>query len=467
MTESKFSESPQVERDFSPMIGRKVAIACGVALALAIGLVAGYRAWLRAQIRAQITEIKKAHLPVTLADLNDWYKAVPARENAAIQFLDNFYAIKPGSNETKIPIVGNGVLPKTSEAINGVTQAQIAKYLANSSNALQALHRAVQLDKSRYPIDLEFGAATLLPHLNRIREAQNLLQLDAVFASEIGDDAGALEAVLDQLRLARSLRNEPVMISQIIRLCSIFVAIQSVERIISILPLSDGEIDQLSAVMLETEGELADCWQHLMVGERSMGIDIFQMPLPKVMQMMNDFDSASGGPLYSFVLTARRAVGIWDADFLFFLKTIARANSLAARNYPESIREAANITSTTTRLNSSHTISALLMPNFESGISKLVGTQAALRACRLALAIEKYRTKKGHPPEDLQQLVPEYLKTLPLDPGNDSPFRYTLRETGYTIQSTLPKASATTRLREFDASGNSEGNVAFVVERRR
>ena len=93
-------------------------------------------------------------------------------------------------------------------------------------------------------------------------------------------------------------------------------------------------------------------------------------------------------------------------------------------------------------------------------------TRYLLRACRLALAVEKYRSKIGRVPENLQQLAPEYLKTLPLDPGNGLPFRYTPRETGYAILSTVPKSSAPTRLREKDASGVSEGNVAFVVERR-
>ncbi len=442
MTEPNFRKTAEWECDFRPMIGRRVATTFGVMMALAIAIVAGYRLWLRKQIDREIAEIRKAGLPVTLAELNNWYKAVPPRENAGVQLLDNFYIVKPASKNVKIPIVDNRALPKASEAWADATKDQIIKYLDSNSNGLQVLHQAVQWETSRYPIDLNLGAGTLLPHLSKMREASNLLQLTAALAAETGNHARAVESVLDQLRLARTLRQEPVMISQIVRLRVINDAVGSVERIASILSLSTGDIDRLSEALLKAEEDLADCWQRLMLGERSMGIDIFQMPLHKVMQMMDDFDSASGRPLYSLVLTVRKTVGIWDADYLFFLTTIARANNLAARNYPEAIREAANITSSISPLNSNHTISALLMPNFENGLSKLVGTQAVLREGRLALAIEKYRAKTERVPENLQQLVPEYLKNLPLDPGNGAPFRYIPRETGYTLRCRCRKRGA-------------------------
>jgi hypothetical protein len=48
----------------------------------------------------------------------------------------------------------------------------------------------------------------------------------------------------------------------------------------------------------------------------------------------------------------------------------------------------------------------------------------ALRAtARAGLAVEAYRRKHGKPPERLEQLVPEFLPTLPVDPRDGQPLR--------------------------------------------
>ena len=43
---------------------------------------------------------------------------------------------------------------------------------------------------------------------------------------------------------------------------------------------------------------------------------------------------------------------------------------------------------------------------------------------RLQLSIVDYLAKKGHPPDDLSQLVPEYLVSIPVDPNTDKPYSY-------------------------------------------
>ena len=50
-------------------------------------------------------------------------------------------------------------------------------------------------------------------------------------------------------------------------------------------------------------------------------------------------------------------------------------------------------------------------------------------SCRMALAIAKYDNKHGHPPDYLEELVPDYIDTVPIDPFSreGKPFEYRVR----------------------------------------
>ena len=52
-----------------------------------------------------------------------------------------------------------------------------------------------------------------------------------------------------------------------------------------------------------------------------------------------------------------------------------------------------------------------------------------------ALAIERFRIDRGHPPERLEELAPEYLDAIPQDPYDGQPLRYRRDESYYMLYS--------------------------------
>ncbi|MDB6037013.1 MAG: hypothetical protein JWM99_854, partial [Verrucomicrobiales bacterium] len=352
-----------------------VIVFCSIVVLLLVAIV-GFRAWLHHQIQKEITDIRKAHHPVTLAESNAAYTPVPIRENAAVYFSEHFYSVKSDTNESKLPFVGRGSLPKPNIPLDEKTKAHMGAYLAKNAKGIETIHEAMQLPKSRYPIDLEMGPSTLLPHLSKIREAENLLQLKTALNIENGDRAAALESLQDHLRLANTLSNEPVMISQIVRLAAIQLAVASAERVISVAQLSNVEIDILAAAFAEAERSLANSWERLVMDERTTGIGLFKMPTREV---MNQIDTGESESIYFMVVGARRLVGLWDADMLFYLKTLARAEKLDQRTYVDAIKESDEINASIERSGTPHTISRVLLPNFGNAITKLADARAAVR----------------------------------------------------------------------------------------
>ncbi|MDB6040428.1 MAG: hypothetical protein JWM99_4269, partial [Verrucomicrobiales bacterium] len=105
-------------------------------------------------------------------------------------------------------------------------------------------------------------------------------------------------------------------------------------------------------------------------------------------------------------------------------------------------------------------------PNFGNAITKLADAQAALRTTRVALAVEKYHLKTGQLPENLQSLIPDYLKVMPLDPATEKPFRYVEGTNGYLIQSDLTKTHQPIMRISSRSGANQTETIAFTVDRR-
>jgi hypothetical protein len=63
----------------------------------------------------------------------------------------------------------------------------------------------------------------------------------------------------------------------------------------------------------------------------------------------------------------------------------------------------------------------------------VVVAHARMNVC--ALAIERWHIVHGHFPEELSQLVPQYLPSVPVDPYDGKPFGYNRNDHGYTLTS--------------------------------
>ncbi len=57
------------------------------------------------------------------------------------------------------------------------------------------------------------------------------------------------------------------------------------------------------------------------------------------------------------------------------------------------------------------------------------------RCAATALSVERYRLAKGDLPDRLEDLVPGFLQSVPLDPFDGQRLRYQRREAGYVVYS--------------------------------
>ena len=125
---------------------------------------------------------------------------------------------------------------------------------------------------SRYPVvyDLDDPWGILLPHLGNVKRVVQRLQLRACAELAAGRSDDALADVKLMLYLADSVKNEPFLISYLVRLACVQLAIQPVWEGLAEHAWSDAQLQELQARLQQY-----DFFAHMeqsLAGERAAGI---------------------------------------------------------------------------------------------------------------------------------------------------------------------------------------------------
>ena len=130
-------------------------------------------------------------------------------------------------------------------------------------NGLKAADEAVKIartvaDYPRGRHELELGPTlidTLLPETQAARTVARLLSADAAIRVHDGDPDGALDSCRAILCTARSIGDEPFLISHLVRIAIGSVTMQSTRRVLGQGEPSDAAMARLQALILDELGQ--------------------------------------------------------------------------------------------------------------------------------------------------------------------------------------------------------------------
>lgn len=93
----------------------------------------------------------------------------------------------------------------------------------------------------------------------------------------------------------------------------------------------------------------------------------------------------------------------------------------------------------------------LLIPSYGSLLEKKCRSECSLAATRIIVACKIYQKKEGKLPADLQSLVPLYLPSIPVDPYDGKPLRYSpSKGIIYSVSQDLKDSGGSVKLRDRD-----------------
>lgn len=440
---------------------------------LAVGWFGWYRGSLARQIKVHLAAIQKAGYPVTEDDLIKWHPPIPSDENAAsiierasVSLFSTQWLPKPAQDQVRsIPTAGASL--RTAPLSIEASQA-LAAFISSNQTALNVVHEITDYHKSRYDSVWNRarnpGWAWWGPAVKGAHELMQLLRLEALLRIEENQPGSAIRSVSALLAVSKSLAQEPMLGPRGLQNIGLNSAASTLECLLTRYALSDRQLQELSERFdqLQTSNRLV----RAMAGERYERIHFLELPTPRLLALwvpgMSKWQTTALGALHE----VRAWAGMRDRDFLDFLQTAARQMDIVELPFPECLRKATELP----KLNHTQNRMPLAIPGSMTLdlLSILVGEaekESRLRAALAGLAVERYRVaNQGRLPETLEELVPDYLKAVPLDPFDGKPIRYKRLVRGYMTYG-LGRDEKDDGGQEYKGFPKRQSDVTFTVER--
>lgn len=297
--------------------------------------------------------------------------------------------------------------------------------------ALERARRMTNFDHGRYP-SLTIAPdvfSTLMPHLEKAQVLKWLLGVDAVLLAHDGDTSTALRSCRALVNVGASIGDEPILISQVIRMAAVEDACRATERALAQGEATDAELALLQKRLRAEDGE--DLHSPVARGDRASLHQIAEGIESGAFSMWKLFEGKSSAPSWGDrASTEWRAIGLRVAHRrgLEQMTEYVAITQLPLAERPERLAtlEAA--------VRSERSMYAgLFLLSKGKWLETIQRHHANLRILQVALAAERYRLKHGVWPISAEVLVPTLLERVPDDPYTGAPIRFVWRDGGVLI----------------------------------
>jgi hypothetical protein len=412
-------------------------------------------------VERQLEAIRAEGLPASPQELDAWYKPVQDEENQALLIVDAGKSRVEAAKDAD-PLSGQLGSLDAGQSLSPEMEEAITDFLAANEPALALLDKAALLPASRYPIDLSLGANTLLPHLAQVKGLTQLLRVQIGQQSHLGKTNEAVRSLNTAFTLAASLKDEPLLISDLVRIACVAITMNALDRVLSEHQLNAEQLTLLSAKLAEAEATGRLALERALVGERAGSISVFNMSFAELDRLgaMSSPPSGDFGKeaLRAVGYQAYRASGLRERDLSLYLETMDEYVKACKNEFPGALQEFEKAVSAQSERFSRGfaqfaVYSRMLIPALSRAALKEANLTARLRSAELALAVEHFRLDHdGSLPESLEQLAPKYLSKVPADPFDGAPLAFErLSDKGYRVTS-----QAATARRRAERSGGSK-----------
>jgi hypothetical protein len=319
-----------------------------------------------------------------------------------------------------------------NEQLNAGQTDLLEAEMRGQAAALAQARRLVDMPRGRHRLKWDYNPiGTLLQDQQETRKVANLLQYDAMLRSQQGDPDGALRSCRGIINAGRSLGDEPLMISMLIRCAIIAVGANASERVLAQGVPGDAELARLQELMaledqhqtmrIAVRGERASTYDlltkmadgRLKGGEIDVMIDGRQRPW---WQRMWRGSVGRREPVIALKMMTKMA----DATKLPEAEQVE-----AEKSYERDMRG----------LGREATFVRMLAPAVQNVGRAIRRKSATVRILMTLAAVERYRLSRGKWPESLAALKPEFLKEVPTDPFDGKPLRYKKLPDGVLVYS--------------------------------
>jgi hypothetical protein len=448
-----------------------------------------YRASNSRAIRRLEASARSKHEPLNLAQLATNFPPISENQNAAVALLaiweqeDAQYwgAFRSGQRplperrvvvvDPQTPFIGRKAPKATRRSPLTADGRRAAEaYLKQYAGHLESARRALARPRCRFPVDVNEGLNALLPHLAEMKTEAQRFRVAGLVALETGDFGGAIHAVEDTSGCAKALAEEPFLIGQLVRLACAAMVLQDLERLLSRRSLSGPDLEKLGQLIasLEIRGALHDA----LVAERASALAFFDSPEQAFANSvrLEGKDSEPMDPkIAGMGVRALMGTGIGQVERRFLLEKMEEAIALSDALSSAALDQWDNLferISKDARRFPPKIFSGMLLPALGKTYGRYMVFEARRRAALTSIGIEKCRlAHNGQLPVRLEEVTPEFLRQIPLDPFDGNPLRFKRLDQGYVVYSVGSNREDDGGKEKPEKNEAKDFDETFVVER--
>jgi hypothetical protein len=414
-------------------LGTIFATVLVVALILAASLWLYQSSQADARLAEIVARVRARGSPLTTFELNEYYRPAPERPDMTIEIWAALGICETSTSQrlvANLPIVGQGPEPPLPpQAWRQLEETE--EFLSRVSSALATFRNVARHRGTvRFPVDFTAGVATLLPQTQSMRSGSRIISMQFYVDLHRGRTAEAVARLLDQLALADALDQEPLVVSQFVRLALMGAAFNNIQQLLQCADLSDSEIAEIQLGLRKME--YTACLKQALIGERALAYSSCVDPR-----------LAEGGASLTLAesrkLSTRAPSRMADAikSLELYERIFAGADKSLYHALQEGIAAEAEVKVLSESAWSRYTyaMTILLCPAHRQAVTAFARSAAKRDCADVALAAELYRLRHGSWPGTIEALVPEFLPSAPLDPFTNLPLKIVVTAEKFIVYS--------------------------------
>ncbi len=448
-----------MDRELSSSLGAAKTVLIVLLGVLGFVVVAGLGAYMvvawnvSKRFDREVSKLRAEDRPVGYSGLDRFYDLGPGAASRGQAYVDAFAKFPHDAGEGSL-VLYFGETPDIEDEIGRDALEQSRSFLDSckpSVSELQAL--AKDTAAVRFPGNAKTWMEVEMPHLAALRAAVRLLCLDATLAAIDGNGDQAIRSIGAAVTVADSIREEPLAISQLVRIACLRLTIDAIEQIVNRSKVSDLQLIRFQGALNQVRPD--GLTAHGLIGEVSLAFvdppgDEEWASLPPTI--------SQPGPLLKFppYLRLETIYAVQTYDQLLEIGQLTPFDRVEALDaFEQSLDAMPDFGHRTARSN------GRMISLVYAAESRCIGLRDA---ALVALAALRFHSATGGMRDSADELVPAFLKEAPIDPFSGEAILLRGRGNGYVAYSVGPDLDDDRGLTLSDVGNiNKDGDLTFRV----
>jgi hypothetical protein len=411
-----------------PARGRRLRLFLVVAVLGALLLLvayAGVDVWAGHRVHVAVARLEKQYGRLSEDTLG--VARPPAGDNRAQVVRAAAALIEGGNSKDFHPAYSRFIQSGASAPV----PADLRTFVEANRLALRVADEARTRRHSDWEADYPFGRVSHLPLLN-IRTLENATFLDGLLDLEAGRPDDAAKAIATGLAVSGSLRQEPSLIVQLVRISVGIDLCEAVHRLVIQSEPSKASLEELAKWLVENKtpdparvGVISEM-KHVNAAFTRLENGTFQPEMVELLPFLGGraWRLESEPPFWLGLLARieRPLIRLARARYLQYVGDLlaVQAGPRPRLPFPRPASRGSG-----------------WMPDMSGGLERTIDTvdrfNSTLGATELAVALRRFRLDHGTYPDALSALVPAYVAGVPIDPFTGQPPVYARQGAGFHL----------------------------------